>query len=77
MVLKIEATFPEELKDEPILCNLCKKFDIVLNIIEASFSTDTGWAILVLHGKEEEIKKATDYLAQLGVTINSLGKNSG
>ncbi len=74
MVVKTEITFPGELKDEPIICNLCKQFDIILNIIEASFSTDVGWAILILHGKEEEVKKAFDFLREKGVTINNITK---
>jgi ABC-type methionine transport system ATPase subunit len=74
MVVKTEITFPGELKDEPIICNLCKQFDITLNIIEASFSTEVGWAILILHGKDEEIKKAFDFLRGKGVTINNITK---
>ncbi len=69
MKIKTELTFSSELKDEPILCNLCKKFDIVLNIVEASFSTATGWAILVLEGNEEELEKAFKYLEDTGVRI--------
>lgn len=74
MVVKTEITFPGELKDEPIICNLCKQFDITLNIIEASFSTEVGWAILILHGKDEEIKKAFDFLRGKGITINNITK---
>ncbi len=69
MKIKAELTFSSELKDEPIICNLCKKFDIVLNIVEASFSTATGWAILVLEGSEEELKRAFKYLEDTGVRI--------
>jgi ABC-type methionine transport system ATPase subunit len=72
MELKTEVTFPKELKDEPIICNLCKKFDIVLNIIEASFSTEIGWAILVLGGEDEELKKAFTYLKDRGVEIGNI-----
>ena len=74
MEVKTEITFPSELKDEPIICNLCKQFDIVLNIIEASFSTEIGWAILILHGEEEELKKAFKFLKEKGVTINNITK---
>jgi len=69
MKVKTELTFSSELKDEPIICNLCKKFDIVLNIVEASFSTATGWAILVLEGNEEELERAFKYLEDTGVRI--------
>jgi ABC-type methionine transport system ATPase subunit len=67
MRIRIELTFPGELKDEATICTLCKKFDIILNIVEASFSTDTGWAILVFEGSEEELKKTLEYLKDKGV----------
>lgn len=68
---KVELTFPGSLKDEAIICFLCKKFDIVVNILEASFSTDTGWAILVFKGSEEEMKKAFQYLEDRGVRVEN------
>ncbi len=69
MKTKVELTFSSELKEEPIICNLCKKFDIVLNILEASFSTATGWAILILEGHQEELERALKYLEDTGVKI--------
>lgn len=72
MKIKAELTFPPELKDEPIICNLCKQFDIVVSILEASFSTDLGWAILIIEKDEEEIKKAFEYLTQKGVKIENI-----
>lgn len=69
MKIKIELTFPAELKDEPIICHLCKKFDIVLNIVEASFSTDIGWSILILEGTKEELDRAFKHLEDSGVII--------
>jgi len=71
MKIKTELTFPAELKDEPIICNLCKKFDIILNIVEASFSTATGWSILILEGSEGELEKAFKYLEDSGVRIEA------
>lgn len=74
MRIKLELTFPGELKDEAIICYLCKQFDITLNIVEASFSTDTGWAILVFDGSEEELKKAFSYLKNKGVEFEEVQK---
>ena len=76
MKVKAELTFSSELKDKPLLCNLCKKFNIVLNIVEASFSTATGWAILILEGTQEEIEKSFDYLKSNGVKIEGTEKIS-
>ena len=69
MKIKAEFIFPGRLKDEAIICYLCKDFDIIVNILEASFSTDTGWAILILEGREEEINKAVGYLLSKKIEI--------
>ena len=69
MKIKAEFIFPEKLKDEPLICDICKQFDITLSILEASFSTDTGWAILVLEAKDTEIIKTLKYLTDKGVEI--------
>lgn len=66
---RIELIFPAELKNEAIICNLCKKFDIVVNILEASFSTETGWAILILKGRDTELNNAVNFLKESGVKI--------
>ena len=71
MRIKTELTFPGKLKDEAIICNLCKKFDIVLSILEASFSTEIGWAILILEGGEGELHKALDHLKNKGVEVKN------
>ena len=72
MRIRAELTFPVELKEEAIICNVCKEFDIVLNIVEASFSTDTGWAILVFKGKDEILKKVFDYIKNKGIRIEKM-----
>ena len=69
MKIKAEFIFPQKLKDEPLIWAICKQFDITLSIVEASFSTDTGWAILVLEAQDTEIVKALKYLTDKGVEI--------
>lgn len=71
MKIKAEFTFPGKLKDEAIICYLCKNFDITLRILEASFSTHTGWAILILDGRDEAIKRTLGYLSGKGVEIKN------
>ena len=71
MKIKAELAFPSDLKEEPIICELCKKFNITLNIVEASFSTEIGWAILIIAAKAGELKKAFDYLKNCGVEIKN------
>jgi len=71
MKLNIEITIPGELKNMPIIYYLGHDFNIIPNIIEASFSTDIGWASLVLEGDEAEIKKALEYLKSKKITVNT------
>lgn len=67
--IKIELIFPAKLKNEVIICSLCKKFNVTVNILEASFSTEIGWAILIVEGPAPEITKALDFLRNKEVEI--------
>ena len=72
MVIRGEFVFPARMKDEPLICNVCKQFNVLLKIVEASFSTDTGWAILVLEGEEEELKRTIAFLRDKGVETRGI-----
>ena len=72
MQMSIGLTFPGTLQDESIICYLCKKYEVNLNIIEASFSMEAGWAILQIEGEQAEIKRAFDYLAEKGVKVQQI-----
>ncbi|MFH1239298.1 MAG: NIL domain-containing protein [bacterium] len=76
MKIKAELTFPGDLKEEAIICTLCKRFDIVLNIVEASFSTDTGWAILVFDGNEAELGRVFQYLKDWGIKLEEIQRTA-
>jgi len=68
--IEVELIFPKELKDEPVIYQMIKDFEIIPTIIEASFSTDMGWACLILEGEEEKLKELFDYLKSRKVTVN-------
>ena len=72
MKVSIGLAFPGTLKDESVICYICKNFDINVNIIEASFSMSSGWAILQFEGREEEIEKAFNYLSAKQVKIQKI-----
>ena len=67
--IKIELFIPGELKDEPIIYSMIKDYNINLKIVEASFSTESGWAYLVLNGPKEEIDKVFEYLRGKNINI--------
>jgi hypothetical protein len=68
--VRVEMTFPPELKDEPIVYRMVKEFEVVPKIIEASFSASRGWAYLNLEGEEDEIERLFAYLRDVGVIID-------
>jgi len=74
MKIALGLTFPGNLKDEAVICNICKNYDINLNIIEASFSFQKGWAFLEIEGAEAELDKTFNYLRDKGIHIEKMEK---
>lgn len=72
MKIAIGLTFPGNLKDESVLCYVCKNFDINLNIIEASFALTSGWAFLELDGTKEQIDNVLDYMSGKGIKVQKI-----
>lgn len=72
MQMAIGLSFPGALKDDSVICYLCKKFDITLNIIEASFSMSSGWAIITIEGEPDEIQRALGYLRNKNINIEKI-----
>jgi ABC-type methionine transport system ATPase subunit len=71
MEIKIELFIPGDLKDEPIICNMVKDFNIGIKIVEASFSTESGWAYLIINAEQSEIDKLFSYLKDKGISVET------
>lgn len=69
MESKIELFIPGELKEEPIICRMIKEFDIKVKIVEASFSTESGWAYLIVNAEQSEFDRLISDLRGLGVSV--------
>ena len=67
--LKVEFFIPGELKDERIMCDIIRNYDINLKIVEASFSTESGWAYLFVNGEKPEINRLFGYLQGKDITV--------
>ena len=74
MKMSLGLTFPGSLQDEAVICTICKRFEVNLNIIEASFSMTAGWAILQIEGAQPEIKKVFQYLKKCDIQIQQIEK---
>ena len=67
---EVEFNIPGRFKDEPIFYYIVKNFKVIPSIIEASFSTEMGWAIIKLEGKDEELERLFKFLKEKGVEVS-------
>lgn len=68
--LRVRFTFPQQLIKEPVIWYLGKHFDVVTNIRRAEVRENTGWVILELEGKEEEVQRGLEWVRQQGVRVD-------
>ncbi|MCD4657219.1 MAG: NIL domain-containing protein [Planctomycetes bacterium] len=69
---KVFLTFPAKLVREPIIFNIGKNFDLIVNIRGASVSDEIGLVALMLEGEDTEIEKALQYLKDKDVIIEPI-----
>lgn len=66
---EVELHIPGDLKDTPLFYNIVKNFDVIPKILEASFSTEMGWAIITFEGQDAELDKVFKYLEENRVEV--------
>ena len=71
---RVMLTFPEELIKEPIIYNLGQQFKVVTNIRRADLTSDKGWMVLELEGKEEEIEEGITWVTSKGVRVDPIAE---
>lgn len=74
----IHFEFNQELVREPLLYQINRSFDVVVNIRGASVSDEGGFIALELQGEQAEIDKVLEYLRKQGVKLGEgLGGSHG
>jgi len=68
--IKMELFIPGELKEEPIICDMIRNYDISMKIVEASFSTESGWAYLVVRGDKAEVEDMLTFLREKHIQVD-------
>ena len=71
-MVRLQLIYPEELVKEPVLCMVCKNFDVVLNIRTAKVTQDTGILTVEMDGESEEIEKAIKFIEERGVSVQPI-----
>ena len=66
---RVMFTFTSELITEPIIYNLAQQFRLVTNIRRADLTTDRGYIVLELDGKDEDIEAGIAWATSRGVRV--------
>jgi ABC-type methionine transport system ATPase subunit len=70
--IRVQLIYPEDKIKEPLLCAVCKNFDVVVNIRTAKVSKDTGILTVEIDGEAEEIDRAIKFLEEKGVIVQPI-----
>ncbi len=71
-MVRLQLIYPEELVKEPVLCMVCKNFDVILNIRTAKVSADTGILSVEIDGEADEIERAIKFIEEKGVNVQPI-----
>ena len=71
-VKEVELNIPSGLKDKPFFYDIVCRFEVIPKIVEASFSTEMGWAIVHLEGDPQEIERLLEWLRKNNVDVKEL-----
>jgi len=70
---KIVLHFPPAATDQPVIYRLSRDYGLVFNILRASITPEEeGLMVLELSGEEEDYRRATDYLKEMGIRLQPL-----
>tara|TARA_B100000029_G_C17556322_1_gene951789 strand:- start:1147 stop:1389 length:243 start_codon:yes stop_codon:yes gene_type:complete len=70
---RFKFTFPQELITTPVIYELGIKFSVITNVRRADVREQVGWVVLELEGEEDQIQKGLEWVAELGVRVDSVG----
>lgn len=71
-IIRLQLIYPEEKVKEPVLCMVCKNFDVVVNIRTAKVTKDTGILTIEMDGDAEEIERAVKFIEEKGVLVQPI-----
>jgi ABC-type methionine transport system ATPase subunit len=66
---KVHLTYPPHLTDQPIIYELIKTFDVVVNILEANVTPQEGWLLVAVQGEERAIKDGLEWMSAHGIEV--------
>jgi len=70
---KYYLTFPRDLADEAVICDMCDNFDVRFSIRQAHVADDLAILGVELTGSADGVRRAEDYLQSRGVRVDRIG----
>jgi ABC-type methionine transport system ATPase subunit len=71
---KVHLTYPPHLVDQPIIHEFIKKFDVVVNILEANVTPQEGWLLVAVRGEEQVVKESLKWVSAQGIEVKEWAK---
>ena len=68
----LRLVYPPSLLDQPILYQLLKQSDLLVNIRQAHITFEEGWLEVELTGTPEAIQRAMTWLQEQGIQIQHI-----
>jgi ABC-type methionine transport system ATPase subunit len=66
---KVHLTYPPHLADQPLIYELIKKFDAVVNILEANVTPQEAWLLVAVRGEEQVVKEGLEWMSAQGIEV--------
>jgi len=71
---KVYLTYPHHLVDQPIIHELIKKFDVVVNILEANVTPQEGWLLVAVQGEVQVVNESLEWVSAQGIDVKEWAK---
>jgi len=68
--------YPSRLITRPVIYELGKTFNLVTNVRQASVTPEVGIVSLEIEGERNEIKRAIEWLEELGIKVEPVEINT-
>ncbi len=69
---KVYLTYQKRLLNKPLICEACRKFDVIINIGTASVSGDLGLVGVEFEGPGKEVESVIAWFKKKGVKVEPI-----
>ena len=71
---KVHLAYPPHLVDQPIIHEFIRKFDVVVNILEANVTPQEGWLLVAVRGEEQVVNEGLEWMSAQGIEVKEWAK---